>query len=80
MSRSGRTVEVAADETTLAAVRRELPNTPYSCEQGFCGTCQHRVLTGEIDHRDELLTDGEREDSMLLCVSRAASDRLVLDL
>ncbi|MFD9380359.1 PDR/VanB family oxidoreductase [Streptomyces sp. NPDC059999] len=80
LSRSGRTVEVAADETTLAAVRRELPNTPYSCEQGFCGTCQHRVLTGEIDHRDELLTDGEREDSMLLCVSRAASDRLVLDL
>ncbi|MGW6820195.1 PDR/VanB family oxidoreductase [Streptomyces sp. NPDC055005] len=80
LSRSGRTVEVAANETTLAAVRRELPNTPYSCEQGFCGTCRHRVLAGEIDHRDELLTDGEREDSMLLCVSRAASDRLVLDL
>ncbi|MGW6708870.1 PDR/VanB family oxidoreductase [Streptomyces sp. NPDC054956] len=80
LRRSGRVVEVAATESTLAAVRRELPNTPYSCEQGFCGTCQHRVVSGEIDHRDTLLTDGEREDSMLLCVSRAASDRLVLDL
>ncbi|MFD9338050.1 PDR/VanB family oxidoreductase [Streptomyces sp. NPDC060028] len=80
LHRSGRTVEVGAAETTLAAVRRELPNTPYSCEQGFCGTCRHRVLAGEADHRDELLTDGEREDSMLLCVSRAVSDRLVLDL
>ncbi|MDA5281982.1 PDR/VanB family oxidoreductase [Streptomyces sp. Isolate_45] len=80
LARSGRTVEVAADESTLTAVRRELPNTPYSCEQGFCGTCQHRVLEGEIDHRDELLTDGERPNSMLLCVSRAAADRLVLDL
>ncbi|MFE4259987.1 PDR/VanB family oxidoreductase [Streptomyces sp. NPDC056883] len=80
LHRSGRVVEVAATESALAAVRRELPNTPYSCEQGFCGTCQHRVLSGDIDHRDTLLTDGEREDSMLLCVSRAASDRLVLDL
>ncbi|MFF4428887.1 PDR/VanB family oxidoreductase [Streptomyces sp. NPDC001513] len=80
LRRSGRVVEVAADETTLAAVRRELPATPYSCEQGFCGTCQHRVLAGAVDHRDELLTDTERADSMLLCVSRAKGDRLVLDL
>lgn len=80
LHRSGLVVEVAAGESALTAVRRELPNTPYSCEQGFCGTCQHRVLAGDIDHRDTLLTDGEREDSMLLCVSRAASDHLVLDL
>ncbi|MCY0926604.1 PDR/VanB family oxidoreductase [Streptomyces sp. H27-H1] len=80
LRRSGRVVEVAATESALTAVRRELPNTPYSCEQGFCGTCQHRVLAGDIDHRDTLLTDGEHEDSMLLCVSRAASDHLVLDL
>ncbi|CAM5420300.1 iron-sulfur protein [Streptomyces avidinii] len=80
LHRSGRLIEVAAAESALTAVRRELPNTPYSCEQGFCGTCQHRVLSGDIDHRDTLLTDGEREDSMLLCVSRAASDHLVLDL
>ncbi|MFD3699742.1 PDR/VanB family oxidoreductase [Streptomyces sp. NPDC058646] len=80
LHRSGRTVEVAADESALTAVRRVLPNTPYSCGQGFCGTCRHRVLAGEVDHHDELLTDQEREDSMLLCVSRAASGRLVLDL
>lgn len=80
LRRSGRTVEVGAAETTLAAVRRELPDTPYSCEQGFCGTCQHRVLAGEVDHRDELLTDGERADSMLLCVSRAKNGHLTLDL
>ncbi|MFE6842418.1 PDR/VanB family oxidoreductase [Streptomyces sp. NPDC057686] len=80
LHRSGRTIEVAADESTLTAVRRELPDTPYSCEQGFCGTCQHRVLAGRVDHRDTLLTDREREDSMLLCVSRAEDDQLVLDL
>lgn len=80
LRRSGRTLTVPADSTLLAAVRAELPNTAYSCEQGFCGTCQQRVLEGEVDHRDELLTDAERADSMLICVSRARSDRLVLDM
>ncbi|MFC5220416.1 PDR/VanB family oxidoreductase [Streptomyces coerulescens] len=80
LRRSGRTLTVPADSTVLAAVRAELPDTLYSCEQGFCGTCQQRVLAGEVDHRDELLTDAERADSMLICVSRARGDRLVLDM
>ncbi|MEU8710755.1 PDR/VanB family oxidoreductase [Streptomyces sp. NPDC048663] len=80
LRRSGRTLTVPADSTVLAAVRAELPDTAYSCAQGFCGTCQQRVLAGEVDHRDELLTDAERADSMLICVSRAHGGRLVLDL
>ncbi|WP_405853227.1 PDR/VanB family oxidoreductase [Streptomyces sp. NBC_00090] len=80
LRRSGRTLTVAADQSVLAAVREELPGITYSCQQGFCGTCQQRVLEGEIDHRDELLTDAERDDSMLICVSRCAGKRLVLDL
>ncbi|MET9529188.1 MULTISPECIES: PDR/VanB family oxidoreductase [unclassified Streptomyces] len=80
LRRSGRTVTVAPGATVLAAVRAEVANVPYSCEQGFCGTCQQRVVEGEIDHRDELLTDAERGDSMLICVSRARGGRLVLDL
>ncbi|KUN05407.1 iron-sulfur protein [Streptomyces yokosukanensis] len=80
LRRSGQTLTVPADSTVLAAVRRALPDAAYSCEQGFCGTCQQRVLAGEIEHRDELLTDAERADSMLICVSRARGDRLVLDM
>ncbi|MFE1023600.1 PDR/VanB family oxidoreductase [Streptomyces sp. NPDC058818] len=80
LHRSGRTLTVDGDTSVLAAVRAELPNTPYSCEQGWCGTCQQKVLEGEIDHRDELLTDSERGDSMLICVSRARGTRLVLDM
>ncbi|MYV65443.1 2Fe-2S iron-sulfur cluster binding domain-containing protein, partial [Streptomyces sp. SID2131] len=80
LRRSGRTVAVAADQSLLDAVRTELPDVPYSCRQGFCGTCRQRVLAGGIDHRDELLTDAERDDSMLICVSRCTGKRLVLDL
>ncbi|MGD3105096.1 PDR/VanB family oxidoreductase [Streptomyces sp. YGL11-2] len=82
LRRTGRTVTVPADTSVLRALREQaLPDLPYSCEQGFCGTCRQRVLAGEVDHRDELLTDAEREDSLLVCVSRSArGEGLVLDL
>ncbi|WP_406458965.1 PDR/VanB family oxidoreductase [Streptomyces sp. NBC_00876] len=80
LRRSGRTVPVAAGQSVLAAVRAEVPHVSYSCEQGFCGTCQQRVLEGEVDHRDDLLTDAERDGAMLICVSRCRGERLVLDL
>ncbi|MFI1045051.1 PDR/VanB family oxidoreductase [Streptomyces griseoruber] len=80
LRRSGRTLTVPAGSSVLSAVRAALPGTLYSCEQGFCGTCVQRVLAGEVDHRDALLTDAERADSMLICVSRARGARLVLDM
>ena len=53
-----------------------------SCRQGICGTCETGVLAGRPDHRDSLLDDDERAagDCMYICVSRALTDRLVLDL
>ncbi|TFV57367.1 oxidoreductase [Mycobacterium sp. PS03-16] len=78
---TGASVPVAADETLLAALRRAGVHTAYSCQQGFCGTCRTRVQDGDVDHRDTLLTDPERAAGLMLtCVSRAAGDRLTLDL
>jgi ferredoxin-NADP reductase len=75
-------VSVAADETLLGALRRAGVPAPYSCQQGFCGTCRIRVLNGEVQHRDTLLTEAERDDGMMLtCVSRApAGAHLRLEL
>jgi ferredoxin-NADP reductase len=79
---TGETVGVGADETLLTALIRAKVHAPYSCQQGFCGTCRTRVLDGAVDHRDTLLTDPERDSGMMLiCVSRAAEGaRLTLDL
>ncbi|MFI1919644.1 PDR/VanB family oxidoreductase [Nocardia sp. NPDC020380] len=77
---TGEIVEVSANETLLDVVRKHRPNVGYSCQQGFCGTCKTRVLAGTPDHRDHRLSVSEQADSMLICVSRARSDRLVLDL
>ncbi|MFI6871542.1 PDR/VanB family oxidoreductase [Nocardia sp. NPDC050406] len=80
LARTGRTVRVGAEETALAAIRRVVPDVVYSCQQGFCGTCKTRVLTGEVDHRDRTLPQAERADHMLTCVSRAAGETVVVDL
>jgi ferredoxin-NADP reductase len=78
---TGQTVLVDGTETLLAALQRNGIGTRYSCQQGFCGTCRTRVLAGDIDHRDVLLTDAERAaGQMLVCISRAGGDHLVLDL
>jgi ferredoxin-NADP reductase len=79
---TGATVQVGAEETLLSALQRADIWPPYSCRQGFCGTCRTRVLDGCVEHRDTLLTDPERADGMMLvCISRAAKgQRLTLDL
>ena len=79
---TGAEVPVGADETLLAALGRAGVQAPYSCQQGFCGTCRTRVLDGTVEHRDRLLTEPERAAGLMLtCVSRApAGERLTLDL
>jgi hypothetical protein len=70
------------DRLWLIALQRADVWPPYSCRQGFCGTCRTRVLDGCVDHRDTLLTEPERADGMMLvCISRAAEgQQLTLDL
>jgi ferredoxin len=53
-----------------------------ACTEGICGICETAVLAGTPDHRDSVLTDAERagNTTMFPSVSRAVSDRLVLDL
>ncbi len=81
LARTGGTVEIPADKSVLEEVLKVLPDSPYSCRQGFCRTCRVRVVSGEIDHRDTVLTAAERDvGDMLICVSRCDGDRLVLDL
>ncbi|MGH3780091.1 MAG: PDR/VanB family oxidoreductase [Pseudonocardiaceae bacterium] len=79
LQRSDRVLTVPADRSALEVIRGTVPDVAYSCQQGFCGTCRTRVISGEIDHRDRVLTDREHADTMTICVSRARGGRIVLD-
>ncbi|WP_410875168.1 PDR/VanB family oxidoreductase [Nocardia sp. A7] len=78
---SGAVVTVDADRTVLDTILDSRPGQPYSCRQGFCGTCVVRVRAGEPDHRETTLSEADHaEGAMLACVSRSRGERLVLDL
>ncbi|WP_330176908.1 PDR/VanB family oxidoreductase [Streptomyces sp. NBC_01498] len=82
LRRSGLTVRVPPDRTLLDVVREVAPDVGFSCEEGYCGSCETRVLAGVPEHHDTVLSDEEREsgDTMMICVGRSASDLLTLDL
>ncbi|CAM2895194.1 oxidoreductase [Mycobacterium intermedium] len=73
---SGEVLTVPANRSALAVMLDRDPTTPHSCQQGFCGTCKVRVLAGQVDHRGRTAED---DDEMLVCVSRAKGDRVVID-
>ncbi|MER7186413.1 PDR/VanB family oxidoreductase [Streptomyces hyaluromycini] len=81
-ARSGVTVTVGPDESIVEALENVGVMIDASCRDGVCGTCEVPVLEGVPDHRDMVLTDEEQAagNLMLICVSRCASQRLVLDL
>jgi ferredoxin len=73
---------VPPDTTILEAVRRAGLEVPVACADARCGACETRVFEGEPDHRDGILTGEERAfgETMMICVSRARTPWLVLDL
>ncbi|RYF33370.1 MAG: cytochrome P450 [Comamonadaceae bacterium] len=79
---SGIVVHVPADQTVLTALRAANIDVQSDCEEGLCGSCEVRVLSGKVDHRDVVLTRSEREadTKMMACCSRACGSRLVLEL
>lgn len=80
LARSGKAVMVPVGKTILEAVREAGLVVASSCESGTCGTCRTKLLAGEADHRDWVLMPEEATNEIMICVSRAKSTELVLDL
>jgi ferredoxin len=82
LRRSGVTRRVPADRTLLSVVLEVRPDVDFNCRRGDCGACVSVVLDGEPLHRDTVLSERAKAAGrrIALCVSRARSDRLVLDL
>jgi len=82
LRRSGKAFVVPAGKSILETIEENGIVHPFSCREGLCGTCQTAVCEGVPDHRDYFLSDEERASgkTMMICVSRATSPVLVLDI
>ena len=83
LAQSGVTLTIPEDRTILDVLIEEGFGVPYACEEGWCGACCIPLLGGKADHRDEVLSDAEKEanSKIQVCVSRAMpGEKLILDL
>jgi phthalate 4,5-dioxygenase reductase component len=80
LARRNVVVDVPPDISILEALRRQGIEVPSSCESGTCGTCRTRLIAGVAEHRDYVLFDEEFDTNIMICVSRAISEELTLDL
>jgi vanillate O-demethylase ferredoxin subunit len=78
----GRVFTIPAGKTIIEILEENDVGVVYDCTRGDCGICQTDVISGTPDHRDVVLSDAERASGkiMQICVSRAKSARLVLDI
>lgn len=79
---TGEEFEVPADRSILSVLEDGGIDVFKSCEEGVCGSCVSGVLQGVPDHRDSCLSAADRaaNDQMALCVSRARTPHLKIEL
>jgi len=82
LARSGGCLEVPADRSATEVLEAAGVHVEVKCSDGICGTCAVRHLSGEIEHRDYVLSARERERKIILCCSRAKQPggEIVVDL
>ena len=81
LKKTGKTFTVPADKSILAVLKAEGVRIKTLCSTGRCGTCRVTYLSGEVNHRDDVLDDDEKGEVLQVCVSRAMPGQtLVLDL
>ncbi len=76
---SGQVFDVPVGKTIVAVLRENGFDIETDCEDGYCGTCITRYVEGDPEHRDTVLSEGERKSYVMVCCARSRSPMLVLD-
>ena len=81
LKRSGKVIEIAPGQSILDSLIEKGISPDYSCKEGVCGSCETKIISGDVEHLDSILTKSEKANkSMMICVSRCRGGKLVLDI
>ena len=80
LAKSGRTLTVPIDKSATDVLAEAGVAVDVKCSDGLCGVCRCRLLAGDVEHRDFVLSKAQREDSIILCQSRAAEEGGVIEI
>ncbi len=78
--KDGRELQVPADKTATDILSENGVHIDVKCSDGICGVCKCGLISGEAEHRDFVLSKAQRENSIILCQSRAATKDGVLEI
>jgi ferredoxin len=73
-------IRVPADRTAADVLGAQGFAVDIKCADGLCGVCQCRLVAGEVEHRDFVLSRKMRETTIILCQSRAAAPDGVIEI
>lgn len=80
LAKSGRSFEIPADRTPTDVLQEAGVQIDVKCSDGICGVCKCQIVSGDVEHRDFVLSNKQRESSLILCQSRAADPNGILEI
>lgn len=80
LAKSGKELHVPADRIPTDILAENGIHVDVKCSDGICGVCKCGLISGEVEHRDFVLSNAQRENSVILCQSRAAKPDGVIEV
>ena len=79
---SGREFNIPAEKSATDVLTENGIQIDVKCSDGLCGVCKCGLVSGDVEHRDFVLSKAQRKSSVILCQSRAAQPEgeVVVDL
>lgn len=80
LARSGKEFLVPANKSATDVLEENGIHVDVKCSDGICGVCKCDLVSGEVEHRDFVLSKSQRETSIVLCQSRAANNAGIVEI
>jgi len=77
---SGREFHIPADRAATDVLQENGIAIDVKCSDGLCGVCKCGLISGEVEHRDFVLSKKQQDSEIILCQSRAAKPDGVIEI
>ncbi|MDA9290500.1 reductive dehalogenase [Amylibacter sp.] len=78
--KSNKEFDIKSDQTVTDVLLENGIHVDMKCTNGICGVCRCGLIAGNVEHRDFVLSDKQREDTIILCQSRALDANGIIEI
>jgi len=78
--KDGRELRVPEDKSATDVLAENGVHVDVKCSDGICGVCKCGLVSGEVEHRDFVLSKAQRRGAIILCQSRAAEADGIIEI